>query len=78
MSDAFIGMENQFIMIRSFPNQDAGISYYRNVIDTEDVVGDIDLSTIYMFLITPDNMITLAQKRNLRQYTDFFNEKYLK
>ncbi len=78
MSDAFIGMDNQFIMIRSFPNKDAGMAYYRNVIDTEDVVGDIDLSTIYMFLITPDNMITLAQKRNLRQYTDFFNEKYQK
>jgi len=78
MSDAFIGMENQFIMIRSFPNKDAGMSYLRNVIDTEDVVGDIDLSTIYMFLITPDNMITLAQKRDIRQYNDFFSEKYQK
>lgn len=78
MSDAFIGMDNQFIMIRSFPNKEAGMSYYRNVIDSEDVVGDIDLSTIYMFIITPDNMITLAQKRNLRQYSDFFREHYIK
>lgn len=78
MSDAFIGMEYQFIMMRSFANKEAGMNYFRNVIDTEDVVGDIDLRTIFMFLITPDNMITLAQKRDLRQYSEFFNEKYLK
>ncbi len=78
ISDAFLGMDNQFILIRSFPNKETGMNYYRYVIDSEDVVGDIDLKTIYMFLITPDNMITLAQQRNLKEYSAYFKEHYLK
>lgn len=77
-NDAFFGMETQFIMVRSFPNRNKALKYYKDTIESDDIFNDIDLSTIFVFLITPDNMITLAQKRNLEQYQDFFNTHYTK
>lgn len=76
VTSAFIGTDKQFIMVRSFENKNSSMGYLEGITDNSDVFGDIDIGTINTFLITPDNMILLAQTRNTFAYEEFFLDHY--
>lgn len=78
ISDSFLGDTKQFIMVRSFTNADAGKNYFIGITESPDVFGDIDLSTVQAFLISPNNMLLLMQSKEASAYEEFFKKNYLK
>ncbi len=78
VTDALFQMEKQFVMVRSFRNGADAARYMKEVMDDDDVFFNIELSTMNLFTITPDNMILLMQSKDLDAYLAFYRDVYRK
>jgi hypothetical protein len=77
ITDAFIGAAKQFIMVRSFENAETANNYMTGIIESPDVFDSIDIGTVQIFLITPNNMLLLMQTKDADGYNMFFKLNYL-
>ncbi|MFI5219665.1 MAG: hypothetical protein ACHQNT_09260 [Bacteroidia bacterium] len=77
ITDAYIGTAKQFIMVRSFANAEAANNYMTGIIESPDVFDSIDINTVQIFLITPNNMLFLMQTKDTDGYNAFFKLNYL-
>jgi len=76
ISNSFIGVENQFVMVRQFDNKGMAKGYLEGILDDGEALQDIDMSYVNPLIITPENMLLLVQTRDLAGYEDFYNNNY--
>ena len=76
ISNSFIGIENQFVMVRQFDNKGMAKGYLEGILDDGEALQDIDMSYVNPLIITPENMLLLVQTRDLAGYEDFYNNNY--
>lgn len=77
LSTAFLGSENQFLMIRDFPNKEEALQYLDGLLSDPEAFMDMDISSARSVTITPDNMLLLMQTRDMDGYQQFYEENYL-
>jgi len=78
ISNAFLGNENQFILIKTFDTDEDAMEYYAALLENETVFEGIPISTLNRFVITPSNMLLMMTNKDVGKYDKFFKENYLK
>jgi outer membrane protein assembly factor BamD (BamD/ComL family) len=78
ISNAFLGNDKQFILIKPFDDDEAALDYYNAMLESETVFEGIPVSILNRFVITPSNMVLLMSGKDVGNYDDFFKKNYLK
>lgn len=76
ISNAFIGSEYQFVMVRQFTDMNDAMNYLTGILDDGEAMMEIDLSSVNPLIITPENLLLLVQTRDLAGYEQFYNANY--
>jgi len=76
ISNAFIGSENQFVMVRQFEAMEVAQNYLQSLLDDEEALQEIDMSYVNPLIITPENLLLLVQSKDLGGYEVFYNDNY--
>ncbi len=77
ISSAFLGTENQFVMLREFANKEDALRYLDGLLGDPEAFTELDISSARYVTITPDNMLLLMQTKDLDGYEKFYEENYL-
>jgi len=77
ISSAFLGSENQFVMLREFTNKEDALRYLDGLLGDPEAFTELDISSARYVTITPDNMLLLMQTKDLDGYEKFYEENYL-
>ncbi len=77
-SDGLLQLDQQFVMVRAFENGKKAGAYMKGVLEEGSLFHNIDVSTLSIFTITPDNMILLVQSKDLDAYKAFYKASYSK
>ncbi|HKR03766.1 MAG TPA: hypothetical protein VJY62_03955 [Bacteroidia bacterium] len=78
ISNAFLGNESQFILIKSFDADEDALEYYAALLENESVFDGIPISVLTRFVITPSNMLLMMGSKDVGKYDSFFKKNYLK
>ncbi|MEO5570323.1 MAG: tetratricopeptide repeat protein [Bacteroidia bacterium] len=78
ISNAFLGSDKQFILIKTFDNDEDALDYYNAILENESVFEGIPISTLNRFVITPSNMLLMMAHKDAGKYNEFFKRNYLK
>ncbi|MEY3343278.1 MAG: hypothetical protein RL090_962 [Bacteroidota bacterium] len=76
ISNAFIGSEYQFVMVRQFADMNDAANYLTGILDDGEALMDVDMSSVNPLIITPENLLLLVQTRDLSGYEQFYNNNY--
>ncbi len=76
VSNAFLGADKQFILVKTFENSEDALDYFESIGATDNVFTGIPLSTINRFVISPSNMLLLMQSQDAAKYDEFFKKNY--
>ena len=61
----------------SFPNKDDAMSYYESIVSEENLVNQFDPQQVQYYVISQQNLSELTRTKDMKQYSQFFQEKYL-
>jgi tetratricopeptide (TPR) repeat protein len=78
ISNAFLGNDKQFVLIKEFENDEAALDYYSAILENEAVFEGIPISVLTRFVITPSNMLLMMANKEVGKYDEFFKINYLK
>lgn len=76
ISSTFLG-DNQLIIISSMEDKSAALKYYNNIISETAISAALSGVPYQIFVITGYNFQKLFKERNIEQYQDFFDRRYL-
>lgn len=76
VSDALMGMEMQYILVKTFLGAAEAFEYYSGVLQSETVLSGLRPQDVLMFAISPDNLARLYKDKNTDSYYDFFQANY--
>jgi tetratricopeptide (TPR) repeat protein len=76
ISNSFIGMEYQFVMVRQFNDMNDAMGYLTGLLDDVEAFQEIDMSSVSPLIITPENLLLLVQTKDLAGYEEFYNSNY--
>lgn len=72
-----IDLNIQYIAVMSFPNKDEGMSYYESIVGEENLVSQFDPELVQYYVISQQNLSELTRTKDIKQYSQFFRQKYL-
>jgi len=78
ISNAFLGNTQQFILVKTFNNDEEALDYYNALLESETVFEGIPISILSRFVITPSNMLLMMANNDSGTYEAFFKKNYLK
>ena len=73
-----IDLAYNYITVLSFADKNAAMAYYTEIMAEEGLLTNIDKKRVFFYVISPDNLTTLAKKKNIPAYSEFFQKNYLK
>ncbi|MBX7094342.1 MAG: hypothetical protein K1X56_06435, partial [Flavobacteriales bacterium] len=76
VSNNFLNTDNQLLIIKSFPDKNAGMDYYRAVVNESERLKNYKAASY--FLITPKNYAAFFLSKDIAKYMQFFQDNYLK
>lgn len=72
-----IDLNIQYIAVMSFENKDDAMNYYETIVGEENLLENYDPQLVQYFVISQDNLSELTRTRDLKGYSQFFQQKYL-
>ena len=72
-----IDLNIQYIAVMSFPNKDDAMSYYESIVGEENLVNQFDPQQVQYYVISQQNLSELTRTKDIKNYSQFFQEKYL-
>jgi tetratricopeptide (TPR) repeat protein len=72
-----IDLNIQYIAVMSFPNKDDGMSYYESIVGEENLLDQFDPELVQYYVISQQNLSELTRTKDIKQYSQFFRQKYL-
>lgn len=72
-----IDLNIQYIAVMSFPNKDEGLSYYETIVGEENLLNEFDPQQVQYYVISQQNLSELTRTKDIKNYSKFFQEKYL-
>lgn len=76
VSSTFLG-NDQLIIIASMEDKTSAMKYYNNIISETAISSALSGVAYQIFVITGDNFQKLFKDKNIEQYNDFFERRYL-
>lgn len=76
VSSTFLG-DAQLIIISSMEDKASALKYYNNIISETAIAANLAGTSYQIFVISADNFQKLYKEKNIDQYRDFFERKYL-
>ena len=73
----FIDKENQMVSIKNFDNAEKALSYYNTFLKNQTYLKDINDKAYDFFVISFENYPIYFQKKDTKEYLDFFSKSYL-
>ncbi len=71
------GKTYQFLVVREFPNSRKALEYHTMFTNNKDVLKGIATNKYHVFAVSKDNYSQLYDKKQLKEYVDFFQTDYL-
>lgn len=71
------GKTYQLLVVREFPNSRKAMEYHSMFVNNKDVLKGIATNKYHLFAATKDNYNQLYDKKQLKEYVDFFQTDYL-
>lgn len=78
MSSGNIDLSYNYIAVLSFKDKDTAMGYFTEIMSEPGLLTNIDKHKVFFYIITPDNLTTLAKKKNISAYSEFFQNNYTK
>lgn len=76
-SSSFLDLDNQLVLVKSFPNKDAAMDYYTAFKVNKTQLKGFNTKLVF-FVITAKNYASFFIEKKIDEYLKFFNENYLK
>lgn len=78
IAESFIDNDNQLMILRSFENSDKAIAYYKTFVTNTDLLSSVNRKPEFKkFVISTKNFAELFKSKNVSEYENFFDKKYL-
>jgi hypothetical protein len=78
VSSAIFDDDIQVVTVKNFTNKKIGMAYYTSISTDPKVFEGMKDTDYRHFIISKDNYTRLYKSKNVFQYFQFFQEKYLK
>ena len=78
LTNGNIDLAFNYITVFSFADNSTAMSYFTEVMSEEGLLSGIDKNKVNFYVITPENLTTLAKKKNIPAYSEFFQKNYIK
>jgi len=78
IAESYIDNDNQLMILRSFENSEKAIAYYKTFVTNTDVLSSVNKKPEFKkFVISTKNFAELFRNKNMIEYENFFDKKYL-
>ncbi len=72
-----IDLNLQYIAVMSFESKDDAMTYYQTIISEQNLLDQFDPQLVQYFIISQTNLSELTRTKDMKAYTEFFQQKYL-
>ena len=72
-----IDLNLQYIAVMSFGTKDEAMTYYETIVSEDNLLTSYDPQLVNYFVISQDNLTELTRTKDMKAYTQFFQQKYL-
>lgn len=72
-----IDLNIQYIAVMSFATKDEGMQYYESIVAEENLVNQYDPQLVQYYVISQQNLSELTRTKDMKEYSKFFQQKYL-
>lgn len=72
-----IDLNIQYIAVMSFPTKDDAMAYYEAIVAEENLVSQYDPQQVQYYVISQQNLSELTRTKDIKEYSTFFQQKYL-
>lgn len=76
VSNILFDNNHELIIVKSFKNKRQSLNYSKMIINSEDVFSKLKNKEYSLFVISVDNFTKLQSTKNIKAYTDFYNQHY--
>ncbi len=72
-----LDLKLQYIAIMSFESKDEAMTYYQTIVAEDNLINQFDPQLVQYYVISQDNLSELTRTKDMKAYTQFFQQKYL-
>ncbi|MBL7923237.1 MAG: tetratricopeptide repeat protein [Bacteroidia bacterium] len=72
-----IDLNIQYIAVMSFNTRDDAMMYYETIVSEDNLVNQYDPQQVQYYVISQDNLSELTRTKDMKAYSQFFQQKYL-
>jgi len=76
VSNMFIDLNNQLIIVKSMKDYDAAVDYYKTFILNKGTLNELNSKKYQYLLISPENFILFYKNKDIKGYQKFFDENF--
>ena len=67
----------QYIAVMTFGNKDDAMLYYETIISEENLINNFDPEQVRFYVISQENLSELTRTKDIKAYSEFFQQRYL-